>query len=85
VFFAAAFATFVSAFTTFFWCETAFLSTPPWPEHAPRPDETDVVPSLQIVAAACACNDVADTDATTAAIAVVRIQLRDRSTVPPAL
>jgi len=50
-------ADFTSPFTAFFWCFVAFLLTPPWPEHAPRPDETDVVPSLQIVAAACACND----------------------------
>jgi hypothetical protein len=50
-------AAFTSAFTTFFWCVIAFLFTPPWPEHAPRPDETDLVPSIQIVAAACACND----------------------------
>src|SRR4051812_712617 len=27
----------------------AALSTPPWPEQAPRPVEPDVVPSLQIV------------------------------------
>jgi len=85
VFFADAFAALVSVFTTFFWCETAVLSTPPWPEHAPRPDETDVVPSLQIVAAACACNDVADTAATTVAIAAVRNQFRDGSTRPPTL
>ena len=50
-------AAFTSLLTTFFWCVMAFLFTPPWPEHAPRPDETDLVPSMQIVAAACACND----------------------------
>jgi len=40
---------------------------------------------LQIVAAACACNDVADTAATTVAIAAVRNQFRDGSTRPPTL
>jgi hypothetical protein len=79
---ATAVAAFTSLFTTFFWWVAAFLFTPPWPEHAPRPDETDVVPSLQIVAAACACSDPAWIVAT-AAIAAARIQCRDLGTLPP--
>jgi hypothetical protein len=79
---ATAFAALTSLFTTFFWWVIAFLLTPPWPEQAPRPDETDVVPSLQIVAAACACSDEPDI-AATAAMAVARNQFRDESTVPP--
>ena len=55
--FATAVAAFTSLFTIFFWCVTAFLLTPPCPEQAPRPEDADVVPSLQIVAAACACSD----------------------------
>jgi len=48
-----------------------FAATPPWPEHAPRPEVALVVPSLQTVAAACApATPVlsADAAATTAAI-----------------
>ena len=32
----------------------AFVSTPPWPEHAPLPDDAEVVPSLQMLLLACA-------------------------------
>jgi hypothetical protein len=52
VFLATAVAAFVSFFTTFFSWETALRSTPPCPEQAPRPEEADVVPSLQVVATA---------------------------------
>jgi hypothetical protein len=54
---ATAVAAFVSLLTTFFSFLTAFLFTPPWPEHAPRPDDAEVVPSLQIAATACAFAD----------------------------
>jgi hypothetical protein len=84
VFFVTAFAAFVSLFTTFFSFATAFLSTPPWPEQAPRPDETEVVPSLQIVAAACALSVPADT-ASAVAVTVANSQFRDESMLPPRL
>jgi hypothetical protein len=32
----------------------AAFATPPWPEHAPRPEVALVVPSLHVVAVACA-------------------------------
>src|ERR1700681_2373243 len=38
----------------------AFLFTPPCPEQAPRPEDADVVPSLQITAAAWALSDAAE-------------------------
>jgi hypothetical protein len=84
VFFATAFAAFVSLFTTFFSRDTAFLFTPPWPEQAPRPDETEVVPSLQIVAAACALRVPAD-NASAVAVTVANSQFRDESMLPPRL
>jgi len=52
VFLVTSFAALVSLFTTFFSRETALRSTPPCPEQAPRPPDAEVVPSLQIVAAA---------------------------------
>ncbi|HEV7838220.1 MAG TPA: hypothetical protein VGO75_09175 [Gemmatimonadaceae bacterium] len=80
---ATAFAALVSPFTIFFWCETALRLTPPCPEHAPRPDEVDVVPSLQIVATACPLSDVAESAAIAAAVRVEKSQFRDERTVPP--
>jgi hypothetical protein len=49
--FASFFAAFASFFAAFFALEVAALSTPPWPEHAPRPLAADGVPSLQMVEA----------------------------------
>jgi hypothetical protein len=78
-----AFAAFVSPLTTRFWCETALRSTPPCPEHAPRPDEIDVVPSLQMLAEACAWSDAADRVAIAAAVTLEKNQFRGESTLPP--
>src|SRR6476620_2188245 len=52
VLFTTAFAVFSCAFTVFASTFVAVLSTPPWPEQAPRPDVADVVPSLHFVAVA---------------------------------
>jgi hypothetical protein len=82
VFLVTAFDAFVSLFTTFFSRDTAFLSTPPCPEQAPRPADTDVVPSLQIVAAAWASSDAAENSATADATAPSR-NFRADVTVPP--
>jgi hypothetical protein len=78
-----AFAAFVSPLTTRFWCETAFRSTPPCPEQAPRPDEIDVVPSLQMLAEACAPSVAVEIVAAAAAAMTETKQFRNESTVPP--
>lgn len=68
-------AAFVSLVTSFF---GAFFATPPWPEQAPRPDDTDFVPSLQIVPAACPLSVAADI-VSAAAVTVAKNKFRDES------
>jgi hypothetical protein len=81
--FSAAFSALVSPFTAFFECEAALRLTPPCPEHAPRPDEIDVVPSLQTVAEACALTDPAEIVAIATAATVEQSHFRNEGTVSP--